>query len=60
MRFVQALDFLVAVARQPDEPRQYLLLSEILDKMGRSEDARAALAEVSRLRELAGSLTAQN
>jgi len=49
-----------AVVRQPDEPRQYLLLSEILDKMGRSEEARAALAQVSRLRELAGSLTAQN
>jgi len=49
-----------AVARQPDEPRQYLVLSEILDKMGRSDDARAALAQVSRLRELAGSRTAQN
>jgi Flp pilus assembly protein TadD len=44
-----------AVARQPDQPRQYLLLSNILDKMGRTEEARAALAEVSRLRALAGS-----
>jgi Flp pilus assembly protein TadD len=49
-----------AVARQPDEPRQYLLLSDILDKMGRNDEARAALAQVSRLRELAGAKTAQN
>ncbi len=44
-----------AVARQPDQPRQYLLLSDILDKMGRGDEARAALAEVSRLRTLADS-----
>jgi Flp pilus assembly protein TadD len=44
-----------AVARQPDQPKQYLLLSNILDKMGRGDEARAALAEVSRLRALAGS-----
>lgn len=49
-----------AVARQPDEPRQYLLLSSILDKMGRTEEARAALANVSRLRALADTKTAQN
>jgi tetratricopeptide (TPR) repeat protein len=42
-----------AVARQPDEPRQYLLLSNILEKMGRAEEARAALAQVSHLRALA-------
>jgi len=42
-----------AVARQPDEPRQYLLLSDILSKMGRSEEARATLAEVSRLESVA-------
>lgn len=42
-----------AVARQPDEPRQYILLSNILEKMGRGEEARAALAHVSRLRALA-------
>jgi len=41
------------IARQPDEPRQYILLSEILDKMGRGDEARAALAQVSRLRALA-------
>jgi Flp pilus assembly protein TadD len=41
-----------AIKRQPDEPRQYILLSEILDKMGRGAEARAALAQVSRLRAL--------
>lgn len=39
-----------AVARQPDEPRQYLLLSDILGKMGRNTEARAALAKASELR----------
>ena len=42
-----------AVSRQPDEPRQYLLLSNILDKMGRDEEARAELAKATRLRDLA-------
>lgn len=42
-----------AVARQPDEPSQYVLLSNILGKMGRDDEARAALAQVSRLRALA-------
>ena len=42
-----------AIARQPDEPRQYILLSEIFEKMGRGDEARAALARVSRLRALA-------
>jgi len=42
-----------AIARQPDQPSQYLLLSNILEKMGRGDEARAALAEVSRLRALA-------
>src|SRR5436190_13584036 len=36
-----------AVARQPDQPRQYLLLSDILSKMGRADEARAVLAQVS-------------
>ena len=43
-----------AVSRQPDQPRQYVLLSNILDKMGRADEARAALAEVTRLRHQAG------
>ena len=42
-----------AIARQPDEPSQYVLLSNILEKMGRTDEARAALAQVSRLRSLA-------
>ena len=41
-----------AVARQPDQPRQYLLLSDILSKMGRSDEARAALAQVEQLQAL--------
>lgn len=49
-----------AVSRQPDEPRQYLLLSDILERMGRNQESRAALAQVSRLRQLAGAKTAQN
>jgi tetratricopeptide (TPR) repeat protein len=44
-----------AIARQPDEPRQYLILSDILEKMGRGEEARAALAHVSHLQALAKS-----
>jgi protein O-mannosyl-transferase len=42
-----------AIARQPDQPSQYILLSNILEKIGRTEEARAALAQVSRLRTLA-------
>jgi tetratricopeptide (TPR) repeat protein len=42
-----------AVARQPDQPRQYLLLSDILEKMGRGTEARAALAQVHVLEGLA-------
>jgi Flp pilus assembly protein TadD len=42
-----------AIARQPDEPRQYLILSDILEKMGRGEEARAALAQVQYLQSLA-------
>ena len=44
-----------AVARQPDEPRQYVLLSDILEKMGRNDEARAALAHVRALEALAKS-----
>lgn len=42
-----------AVARQPDQPRQYLLLSDILEKMGRNDEARAAQARVAELSALA-------
>jgi tetratricopeptide (TPR) repeat protein len=39
-----------ALARQPDQPRQYLLLSDILSKMGRAEEAQALLAQVSEMK----------
>ena len=42
-----------AVARQPDQPQQYVLLSDLLDKAGRASEARVALGEVTRLRSLA-------
>ncbi|HEY8835266.1 MAG TPA: hypothetical protein VIM09_06740, partial [Chthoniobacterales bacterium] len=48
-----------AVARQPDQPRQYLLLSDILEKMGRHDEAQAALAQVQLLQALAKSQTAK-
>jgi len=41
-----------AIARQPDEPRQYLILSDILERMGRGDEARAALAQVQHLQSL--------
>ena len=44
-----------AVKRQPDQPSQYVLLSNILERLGRNDEARAALAEVSKLRALAES-----
>jgi tetratricopeptide (TPR) repeat protein len=44
-----------AVARQPDQPRQYRMLSDILTKMGRIEEARAALAQVSQMEAFAQS-----
>lgn len=49
-----------AVARQPQQPREYVLLSNILDKMGRGDEAQAALAHVSKLRSLADSAKAAN
>jgi tetratricopeptide (TPR) repeat protein len=33
-----------AIARQPDQPRQYALMSEILEKMGRKQQAEESLA----------------
>src|SRR5205823_14398685 len=36
-----------AVARQPDQPRQYLILSDILSRMGRVAEARETLAHFS-------------
>jgi len=39
-----------AVTRQPDAPRQYILLSDILQKMGRNDAAQDAIANVARLK----------
>ncbi len=38
-----------AVARQPDLPREYLYLSRILEKMGRTAEAAEAVATIARL-----------
>ncbi len=42
-----------AAARQPDQPQQYILLSELLGKAGRTREAQVALARVDRLRAFA-------
>lgn len=42
-----------AISRQSDQPRQYLLLSDILTKMGRKDEARDALARVHHLQAIA-------
>jgi Flp pilus assembly protein TadD len=44
-----------AVRRQPDQPRQYLLLADVLEKLGRHEEAQAALAQLHALQTLAKS-----
>ena len=49
-----------ALARQPDQTSQYLLLSEILQKMGRNDEADASTAQVSRLQALAQAELAAN
>lgn len=49
-----------AVARQPDQPRQYRMLSDILTKMGRADEARAALAQVMQMEAFAQSQTQIN
>lgn len=49
-----------AIARQPDQPRQHLLLAELLQKMGRADEAEQSLATVARLRALAQSQVAAN
>lgn len=40
-----------AVSRQPDKPSQYMLYSEVLMEMGRTEQARKALETAKRLKE---------
>ncbi|HTG43359.1 MAG TPA: tetratricopeptide repeat protein [Verrucomicrobiae bacterium] len=49
-----------AVARQPDQPRQYLILSDILGRMGRAEEAVAAVAQATRLQEIGRAEIAAN
>jgi predicted Zn-dependent protease len=39
-----------AIAREPDQPRQYLMLAEILDKMGRTLEAQTARDDAARLK----------
>jgi tetratricopeptide (TPR) repeat protein len=49
-----------AVARQSDQPRQYLILSDILTRMGRVDEARETLAHVGRLELMARPQVAAN
>jgi tetratricopeptide (TPR) repeat protein len=44
-----------AIGREPNQPRQYLMLAEILDKMGRTSEAQAARNEATRLKAIATS-----
>jgi len=44
-----------AVAREPYEPRQYLMLAEFLDKLGHADEAQKAREKVARLQALAAS-----
>jgi protein O-mannosyl-transferase len=44
-----------AVRRQPDQPRQYFLLSDILEKLGRHDEAQAALVRFHSLQAFAKS-----
>jgi tetratricopeptide (TPR) repeat protein len=48
------------VARQPDQPSQYVLLSDILEKMGRNVEARAELDKASYLKSLVQNQTIAN
>jgi Flp pilus assembly protein TadD len=47
-----------ALAREPDQPRQYLILAGILNKMGRAKEAAEAAAQAHRLMEMAKSQVA--
>jgi tetratricopeptide (TPR) repeat protein len=49
-----------AVSRQPDQPRQYLILADILTRMGRADEARETLAHASRLESIARPRMAAN
>jgi len=49
-----------AVSRQPGQPRQYLLLNDILTKMGRTDEAEAILVQVSKMKAMANASAAIN
>ena len=49
-----------ALSRQAAQPRQYLILSDILAKMGRPNEARSALAQASEIRATADASVAIN
>ena len=49
-----------ALARQPDEPRQYIMLSDILTRLGRNDEAKALLAQVARMKAMAHANAALN
>jgi predicted Zn-dependent protease len=49
-----------AVARQPDEPRQYLILSDVLSKMGRHDEAQGMLVQVAQMQALAKAAATAN
>ena len=42
-----------AIARQPDDPRQYFIVADILEKLGRHDEAKTALAQAAVLQALA-------
>jgi Flp pilus assembly protein TadD len=53
-RFNEAMEFQCrALAREPDQPSQYLGLADILQKMGRAQEARTTLAKVSKMKAIA-------
>ncbi|MGZ5538485.1 MAG: tetratricopeptide repeat protein, partial [Chthoniobacterales bacterium] len=49
-----------AVRRQPDEPRQYLILADILQRMNRTDEANRARARFDQLQSLAHVTVAKN
>ncbi len=49
-----------AIARQPTQPRQYLMLADILQKMGRVDEANTTLAQAVRLQAIVTPAVAAN
>lgn len=49
-----------ALSREPDQPRQYLILAEILTKMGRMDEAQETLIQINRLESKVQSKVAVN